>query len=110
MLGGIGIFFSFIVTWMGVSLWLGHTTIIGSMYPLALGCVFIFGLGLLDDFTDIKPYHKLLGQIVIASFLVIFGFQIQWFTSMSVNLIVSILWMVGITNALISWIIWTGWQ
>ncbi|MGD0275013.1 MAG: hypothetical protein ABSB79_02985 [Syntrophales bacterium] len=99
LLGGIGIFFSFIVTWMGVSLWLGHTTIIGSMYPLALGCVFIFGLGLLDDFTDIKPYHKLLGQIVIASFLVIFGFQIQWFTSMSVNLIVSILWMVGITNA-----------
>jgi UDP-GlcNAc:undecaprenyl-phosphate GlcNAc-1-phosphate transferase len=78
---------------------MGYDQAMGSLLPLALCSSAIFILGLVDDIFEIKPHQKLLGQIIIASFLVIFGFQIQWFTSKTANLIVSIFWIVGITNA-----------
>jgi UDP-GlcNAc:undecaprenyl-phosphate GlcNAc-1-phosphate transferase len=99
LFGGVGIFFSMTAAWIGISLVLGYEATMGSMLPLGIGCLLVFSLGLVDDIVDIKPHHKLLGQIVIASFLVVFGFQVQWFTSLSANLFFSILWIVGITNA-----------
>ncbi len=59
----------------------------------------MFFLGLVDDITEINPQYKLIGQVIIASVLVIFGFQFSWFDSRTANLLVSIFWIVGITNA-----------
>jgi UDP-GlcNAc:undecaprenyl-phosphate GlcNAc-1-phosphate transferase len=39
------------------------------------------------------------GQLIAAAILVFFGFKIDWFTSHTLNSLVSIFWLVAITNA-----------
>jgi len=60
----------------------------------------MFVLGLLDDFITIKPHTKLLGQIMIASLVAFLGFWLNWFVSLTGDTMVTIFWIVGITNAL----------
>ena len=59
----------------------------------------MFFLGLMDDISEINPQYKLIGQVVVASVLVIFGFQFHWFESKTANTLISVFWIVGITNA-----------
>ncbi len=66
---------------------------------LWIGASMIFFLGLLDDFIQIKPYTKLVGQILVASLMAFCGFRLQWFTSLTLDTVVTIVWIVGITNA-----------
>lgn len=73
--------------------------------PLALpdvilcGSIFLFLLGLADDFINIKPHNKLLGQIIVSSMVVFVGFRLNWFTSLTLDTMVTLVWIVGITNA-----------
>ncbi len=69
------------------------------MAVLFIGMTFIFILGLLDDFLDIKPHTKLVGQILAASLVTFLGFRLHWFVSLTGDTIVTIFWIVGITNA-----------
>jgi UDP-GlcNAc:undecaprenyl-phosphate GlcNAc-1-phosphate transferase len=87
------------VVWQITSFIFGYYASIKPLLPLALGGMAIFILGLVDDLFNINPQHKLVGQVIIASVLVIFGFQVNWFESMTANLVISIFWIVGITNA-----------
>ncbi len=64
-----------------------------------LGWTLLFILGVIDDFLHIKPYTKLIGQIIVASFVVFFGFRLYWFTSLTLDTMVTLIWVVGITNA-----------
>jgi len=64
-----------------------------------IGMTLLFILGLLDDFINIKPHTKLLGQIIVASMAVFLGFRLHWFTSLTLDTMVTIFWIVGITNA-----------
>jgi UDP-GlcNAc:undecaprenyl-phosphate GlcNAc-1-phosphate transferase len=64
-----------------------------------LGVTFLFILGLLDDFLHIKPQTKLVGQILMASLVTFLGFRLHWFTSLTVDTMVTMAWIVGITNA-----------
>lgn len=99
LLGGVGIFLAVSLAWGGCALFLGKGTAVGPLLPVALGGLAMFLLGLTDDLRDIKPQHKLVGQIIVASLVVLFGFQLEWFVSRTGNLMVSIFWIVGITNA-----------
>ena len=65
-----------------------------------LGMTLLFALGLLDDFLSIKPQTKLVGQILVASAVTFLGFRLHWFTSHTLDTIVTIGWIVGIINAL----------
>jgi UDP-GlcNAc:undecaprenyl-phosphate GlcNAc-1-phosphate transferase len=42
-----------------------------------IGMTLLFLLGLLDDFINIKPHTKLLGQIIVASMAVFLGFRLR---------------------------------
>jgi len=64
-----------------------------------LGMTFLFILGLFDDFLHIKPQTKLVGQILVASLVTFLGFRLHWFTSLTVDTMVTMAWIVGITNA-----------
>jgi UDP-GlcNAc:undecaprenyl-phosphate GlcNAc-1-phosphate transferase len=66
---------------------------------LWIGMTLLFALGLSDDFIQIKPYTKLVGQILAASLVTFLGFRLCWFTSLTLDTIVTIVWIVGITNA-----------
>ncbi len=64
-----------------------------------IGATFLFILGLVDDFIQIRPYTKLVGQIIAASMVVFLGFRLHWFTSMTLDATVTFLWIIGLTNA-----------
>jgi UDP-GlcNAc:undecaprenyl-phosphate/decaprenyl-phosphate GlcNAc-1-phosphate transferase len=66
---------------------------------LWIGMTLSFLLGVLDDFIHIKPPTKLVGQILIASLTVFLGFRLHWFTSLTLDTTLTIVWIVGITNA-----------
>ncbi|HAO22598.1 MAG: glycosyl transferase [Desulfobacteraceae bacterium IS3] len=66
---------------------------------LWIGATLLFILGIIDDFYRIRPQTKLVGQILVASLVAFLGFRLQWFGSLTLDTLVTIFWIVGITNA-----------
>ena len=66
---------------------------------LLIGATFLFLLGLVDDFLHIKPHAKLVGQILVAAMVTFFGFRLHWFSSLTMDTMVTMVWIVGVTNA-----------
>src|SRR5918998_560223 len=60
---------------------------------------FLFLVGLVDDLLHIKPYQKLIGQLMGAAVVVYYGLALPWTSSALVNMAVTVVWLVGITNA-----------
>ncbi|HZW04009.1 MAG TPA: MraY family glycosyltransferase [Anaerolineaceae bacterium] len=67
------------------------------MFLAAGGIIFFFGS--LDDARNLHPAVKLCGQIVAAGVLIAGGLQVHLFASEALNIAVTLLWIVGITNA-----------
>ena len=74
-----------------------------------LGIVVIAITGILDDIKTLKPYQQLLGQTIAATLVVVFGTEIEHITipflykiglSNIFSIILTIIWIVGITNAI----------
>jgi UDP-GlcNAc:undecaprenyl-phosphate GlcNAc-1-phosphate transferase len=59
----------------------------------------IFVLGLVDDVYHLTPARKFAGQLLAASLLISLGVVYPLFGNMVVNVVVTVLWLVGITNA-----------
>jgi UDP-GlcNAc:undecaprenyl-phosphate GlcNAc-1-phosphate transferase len=57
-------------------------------------------LGLTDDIAPLKSSTKLVFQIVIASIFVYSGHRLEWTSSLTVDTMLTLAWVVGITNAL----------
>ena len=66
---------------------------------LWVGTTFLFVLGLVDDFVTLRPQTKLVGQILVASLVTFLGFRLNWFTSLTLDTMITIGWVVGLTNA-----------
>ena len=66
---------------------------------LWIGTTILFVLGLVDDFVSIKPHTKLVGQILVAAMISFLGFRLHWFTSLTLDTMVTMVWVVGLTNA-----------
>ena len=66
---------------------------------LFIGATFLFLLGLFDDFRNIKPHSKLIGQILAASMVAFLGYRLTWFHSLTLDTMATLFWIVGITNA-----------
>ncbi|MEJ7617079.1 MAG: hypothetical protein WKF30_09005 [Pyrinomonadaceae bacterium] len=60
---------------------------------------FLFLVGLVDDLLHIKPYQKLIGQVMGAALMIYYGPSLPWTDSPIINMVVTIFWLVGITNA-----------
>lgn len=63
----------------------------------ASGIVFVFGLW--DDFRPLPPLVKLAGQVLASIALLMLGISVTLFGSPVLNVAVTILWMVTLTNA-----------
>jgi UDP-GlcNAc:undecaprenyl-phosphate GlcNAc-1-phosphate transferase len=59
----------------------------------------MFVLGLVDDRVQLKPYAKLVGQIVFSTVFTMFGMRLHWVPSPVLDQGITIFWLVGITNA-----------
>jgi UDP-GlcNAc:undecaprenyl-phosphate GlcNAc-1-phosphate transferase len=93
MLGGVAIF----VATMGTLLFAVPQTRESWVVIAASSALFL--LGLLDDFVTLKPYQKLAGQLLGAAAVVNFGLVLPWTDMFLVNMILTFLWLVGVTNA-----------
>ena len=90
----------------GVALWLG---VLGPSMALLqwdrlstialAGGTAMFLLGLVDDFARLKPSTKFVGQLIVGCVIVAAGLRLHWFPSPALDALVSIGWIVGITNA-----------
>ena len=109
LMGGIAIFSAIIIPLSGISDFLsiwrlilridGYTKLPSIGATLAIGATFLFFIGLLDDFRNIKPQTKLVGQILAASLVTFLGFRLHWFNSLTLDTIATLFWVVGVTNA-----------
>jgi UDP-GlcNAc:undecaprenyl-phosphate GlcNAc-1-phosphate transferase len=64
---------------------------------LMVGGAAIFFVGLVDDLIKLKPYSKLIAQIATASMFVFFGYRLGWSTSLTLDALLSLVWMVGLS-------------
>jgi len=64
----------------------------------AFAAILACALGLVDDIKNIPPQAKLTGEIILAVILFSLGFALE-FNPLSLSLMITILWLVGISNA-----------
>src|SRR3989442_131966 len=93
MMGGVSIWLAVVITYL---LFLPHTP---QTWVIVAISTFLFFVGLLDDLIHIKPYQKLIGQIIGAAAAVNYGLTLPWTRSISLNVVITIFWLIGITNA-----------
>jgi UDP-GlcNAc:undecaprenyl-phosphate GlcNAc-1-phosphate transferase len=93
MMGGVAIWLSVITTYLLLVPHTPHSWVVVSV------STFLFFVGLLDDLIHVKPYQKLIGQIIGAAAVVYYGMTLPWTRSISVNMVITIFWLIGITNA-----------
>jgi UDP-GlcNAc:undecaprenyl-phosphate GlcNAc-1-phosphate transferase len=94
MMGGVAIYASVLVAYL---LFVPHDR---EGWVVLAASSFMFAVGLVDDFLHIKPYQKLIGQVLGASVVVYFGLTLPWGWAPSVSMAVTIFWLIGITNAI----------
>ena len=109
-LGGVGIFLAFFLSLIIILVFLApNGRLDGFEHGGLLACAAMaFGLGLYDDIKQISPPAKLVGQVIIAAVAVFFGYSTQFFAprvdnillAQILNTLLTIIWLVGITNAI----------
>ena len=67
--------------------------------PEFIAATAMFVLGLVDDLVVLRPMTKLGAQLMAASFVIYFGHTLGWTTFSLVDQMLTVLWLVGITNA-----------
>ncbi len=99
LLGGVAIYLATAVTLLGFAFYRGWD-FLGQTFLVLMGAVSaIFLLGLLDDLFNMAPQHKLAGQIVVSGVLVFLGYHFEWTGLETLDILISLFWLVGITNA-----------
>ncbi len=95
LFGGVGIYVAFVAAY----LILRPAPLAGGnlLFLCATG---MFLVGFVDDLVQLKPYAKLIGQIVFATLFTMFGLRLHWLPVAALDQAVTIFWLVGITNAI----------
>jgi len=94
MLGGVAIWLSVVITSLVFTLHITYGK------QILLASTFLFLVGLIDDLIHVKPYQKLIGQILGAAYVVYYGLSLPWTGSKLFNMALAIFWLIGITNAI----------
>ena len=102
--GGLAFLLSFVIT-LFIIRFTTHfpTGTLREIRYILIGLFFIFFLGIIDDFKKpegLKPSVKFLIEVLVALFMIINGFKINFIHPQYLSWILSILWIVGITNAI----------
>jgi len=73
---------------------------VNQLISILLGATWVSLLGAWDDRWGLRPILKLGGQVVGALILIVTGVQVQFLPSEALNWAVTVIWVVGLTNAL----------
>jgi UDP-GlcNAc:undecaprenyl-phosphate GlcNAc-1-phosphate transferase len=94
LMGGVAIYAAFVI---GYAIFLPN---LRASLPILAGGTLLFVTGLIDDRYQIKPYVKLVLQLIAAAIVVYCGLRLPWVDYKWVNDVLTIFWLVGITNAI----------
>src|SRR5215471_16698143 len=94
MLGGVAIFVSTALMYLAFVPRTPESIIVFS------GATILFVVGLVDDILHIKPYQKLIGQLIGASLVVGTGLKMPLTGYELVDIWITVFWIIGITNAI----------
>jgi len=78
----------------------GDRFYVSQVVSILVGATLVSFLGIWDDRRGLRPLLKLLGQTLATGILIMSGVQVGFLRNPALNLAVTMLWMVGITNAL----------
>jgi len=104
--GGIALALALIIMFLANRLWI-YPEIIQIMLP----AIVIFAFGLWDDKFGMNAPVKLIGQLIATTILILLGVRVQFLENpqffirlnpnlaFALNILITYLWMVGITNA-----------
>lgn len=93
MLGGVAIWLAVVTSYLIFI----PTTVYG--WVVIGASTFLFLVGLADDLIHTKPYQKLIGQVMGSAFIIYYGLALPWTSFHSLNMALTIFWLIGITNA-----------
>lgn len=94
MLGGVAVFLTTLITYgLVVDKTPQTIVVIGASS-------FLFLVGLIDDLINIKPYQKLIGQLIGTSIIIGFGLRMPLTGYELIDIWITVFWLVGITNAI----------
>ena len=93
MMGGVAIYIATMAALLTLLPW-GTQSLVVVIASTAL-----FAVGLIDDFLHLKPYQKLIGQLLGAAAVIYFGLVLPWTGWPVLNMAITLLWLVGVTNA-----------
>lgn len=101
-LGGLAIYLAFTAVMLTLLPRSNHT------WALFVGGTTVFLVGVVDDIRGLSPRAKLVGQVLAAVLASVLGIKVEFLTNPwdgmiflgSLSLPVTVLWLVGVTNAL----------
>ncbi|HJX37526.1 MAG TPA: MraY family glycosyltransferase [Anaerolineae bacterium] len=96
LLGGLAIYAAFIVA----LLLFGEGWVISQAVSILVGATIVSFLGIWDDRWGVRPVLKLVGQATAATILVVSGVQVAFLPHATLNLLVTMVWILGVTNAM----------
>lgn len=106
VLGGLAIFLAFVISVAASILISGDQ--IEVRWGLLIVAGFVFALGVYDDIRELSPQAKLIGQILATTAIVFLGYTTDFFSprieneflAQIPNIILTYIWVIGITNAI----------
>jgi UDP-GlcNAc:undecaprenyl-phosphate GlcNAc-1-phosphate transferase len=96
LLGGTAIYGGFIVA----LILFGEGWVVSQAISIFVGATIVSFLGIWDDRRGVRPVLKLLAQAGAAVILILSGIQVAFLPHPALNVGITLLWIVGITNAL----------
>jgi UDP-GlcNAc:undecaprenyl-phosphate GlcNAc-1-phosphate transferase len=96
LLGGAAIYGAFVVA----LLVFGGRQEIRQLIGIVVGATLMSAVGVIDDVRGLRPALKLAAQVVAAGILPLAGLSVKLLPLEALNILLTIAWMVGITNAL----------
>jgi len=94
MLGGVGIFIATAVAYFAFVPATRESLIVFGASS------FLFLVGLIDDLINVRPYQKLIGQLIGVGILIISGLKLPLTGYEIVDIWITVFWVIGITNAI----------
>ena len=96
-LGGVAIYLAFAIPVIAAKV-IMHQELYGVVGILA-GATIMMIMGLIDDVKNLKPVTKLAVQLIVALIILKVNMHIKFMDNNLLNMMLTVLWVVGVTNA-----------
>ena len=99
-LGGIAVAMAFTFVFLGAVGLSGEVSTFQLLASVLLPALIVAGLGFIDDIRPVNPWARLCAQTVLALVVWLTGTQVGFFGITWIDAAITVLWIVGLTNAM----------